>query len=354
MKETFAREKTENRRRDALVPFIIVAFSLLITGLHYATVPKIRSLHELYREFYYVPVLAGALAFGVKGALLSYLFSAVLYLSYVFTHWTGESGYEASRLLPFLFTGLFGVLAGLLVDRERRQRVQEEKYRSLAGTGQVAAAVIHDLKNPLIVILGFARRIQEGKGDAAASAREIIEAAGTMQRMVHGMLDFARAVNLELKEEDIRKVIHKACASCRAKAEEGGVVLSTVSPERPVQSSIDSFQLERAMVNILTNAIEASGPGQRVNVRIQPGRNHLRITVRDEGKGMDTETLDNLFVPFYTRKGSGTGLGMTIAKQVVEGHRGRIHVTSGIGKGTEVRIDLPYTIKDEKKRDRKL
>jgi signal transduction histidine kinase len=241
-----------------------------------------------------------------------------------------------------LFSGIFAFLAGFLVDRHRRLQKQFEKDRYLAGLGQAAAAIVHDLRSPLISILGFAKRVREGKGNISAATQVIEESAQSMQRIVDGVLDFARPIRLDIREEDIHGVVQRACDSCRIKAEERKVALSMELPSAPVHVEIDGFSLQRALVNLVNNAIEASADGRSVIVRTETEKNHVVIKVKDFGSGMDKETLENIFIPFYSKKASGTGLGMAIAKKVVEGHGGNIRINSQPGIGTEVMIKLPY------------
>lgn len=327
---------------------IIVTSTLFISYLHYSTIPEIYALHDIYIELYYIPALLGALLFGLRGAIMAYLLGAVLYLPYVFVSWTGIFLHEINRLLHFLLTGLFALLTGLLVDRERRNREQLEKERYLAGIGQVATTIVHDLKNPLITILAYARRIKEGKGSVDIAIDTITDAAQDMQKIVHDVLDFAKPIRLELKQEDIRDVINRACDFCKTKAEEKGVILSINFPAEPVNILIDSFHMERALTNLISNAIEASSKGQNITIKTVADKNYLSMRIKDQGSGMDKETLENMFIPFYTKKSGGTGLGMPIAKKVIEGHQGKIRVESQPGMGTEVTIELPYRLKIEK------
>lgn len=159
---------------------------------------------------------------------------------------------------------------------------------------------------------------------------------------MNDVLDFARPARLELKKEDMRDIIRHACDSCRIKAEQKGVVLSIDLSSDPVNKGIDSFHMERALMNLITNAIEASGREQRVSITLAADGSILMIRILDDGPGMEKETLENLFVPFYTKKRGGTGLGMSIAKKVIEGHAGKIRVNSTRGEGTVVTIELPY------------
>lgn len=322
----------------------IVAFTLIITYLQYSTIPSLQSLHDIYRSFYYIPVLLGAFLFGLRGAILIYLFVLVLYLPYIYISWTGIFIRETDRLLHISLQGVFAFLAGFIIDRDRRQRDLMEKERYLAGIGQVATTIVHDLKNPLITILGYARRILEGKGNINTAAQTISDAAQNMQKIVHDVLDFAKPVKLELKEEDIRNVIKRACDSCKTKAEGQGVDITIDLPADPVNISIDSFHLERAIVNLVNNAIEASHKGQNIAIVTVPEKNYLVVRIKDKGAGMDKEILQNIFIPFYTKKSGGTGLGMPISKKIIEGHKGKIHVDSQPKMGTEVTIRLPYQV----------
>jgi len=319
----------------------IVVSTLLITYLHHSIFRE-QSPHIVLEELYYIPLLFGALTFGLKGALLTYLFVSAFYLPYFFGGWATTFLSLFDRLLHLLFSGIFASLAGFLVDRHRRHQKQSEIDRYLAGLGQVAATIVHDLRNPLISILGFAKRIREGKGDISAATEVIEDSAQNMQRIVDGVLDFAKPIRLELKKEDIRSVIQRACGSCKIKAEESEVILSVDVPTDPVNMEIDSFNLQRAIINLINNAIEASPKGQRVIIRTETEKNHVGVKVKDFGSGMDRETLENIFVPFYSKKNRGSGLGMAIVKKIVDGHNGKIQVKSRPGLGTEVLIKLPY------------
>ena len=247
----------------------------------------------------------------------------------------------ADRILHLLFSGIFAFLAGFFVERMKRQQKEAERNRYLSNLGQVAATIVHDLKNPLITILGFTRRIKEGKGNIDTAAEAITESAQNMQKIINNVLDFSKPVQLELIEEDIRSVIEQASDACKAKAEDKGITLSLDVPDTPVIAAVDSFNMQRAVINLINNAIEASGKGRDVKIAVASRKRRIAITIKDQGSGMDSETVENIFFPFYSKKSSGTGLGMAIAKKIVDGHNGRILIRSQTGKGTEVEIELP-------------
>lgn len=290
----------------------------------------------------YIPVLLGALLFGLKGAILTYLFTLVLYLPYIYATWTGIFIFEADRLLHLSLQGVFAFFAGFFIDRDRRHREQLEKERYLAGIGQVSTTIVHDLKNPLITILGFTKRIREGKGDIDSSTQVITESAQQMQKIVNDVLDFAKPIQLKIKEEDIRNVINRAYESCKTKADGQKVNIVVNLPADPVNIPMDSFYLERSIVNIINNAIEASHEGQDITIVTVPEKNYFIITIKDKGSGMDKETLNNIFTPFYTKKSGGSGLGMPISKKIIAEHKGKIYIDSQPEIGTEVTIRLPF------------
>lgn len=328
----------------------IVTLILIITYLHYSTVPRLHSLHDIYRAFYYIPALFAAFLFGLKGAFLTYLLILVLYVPYIYISWTGIFVLEADRLLHLLLQGLISIFAGFFIDRDRRQRDLVEKEQYLAGIGQVATTIVHDLKNPLITILGFTRRIREGKGNIDTATQAITESAQQIQRIVNDVMDFAKPIKLELKEENIRNVINRAYDSCKIKAEGQGVNITIDLPADPVNIAIDSFHLERAIVNLINNAIEASHKGQNIEIVTASEKNYLVIRIKDKGSGMDRETLQNIFIPFYSKKSGGTGLGMPISKKIIEEHKGKIHVDSKPDQGTEVTIRLPCRLTGKKEK----
>ena len=328
-------------KRKTLYIIFIAASASFITYLHYSTIESIHALHDIYRELYYLPLLVGALAFGLRGAILTYLLVSFLYLPYIAQTWTGTIFFETKRVLFLLLSGIFSFLAGYLMDRDSKRKKEMEKERYLAGLGQVSSAIVHDLKNPLLTIEGFAKRIQEGKGNVNTAIQAIIDSADVMQKIVRDVLDFARPIQLELKEENAAYVIKKACELCTGKAEEREVTILTEIPDVPVTINLDRFQMQRALANIISNAIEASGRGQSVSVGADPKEDSLSITIRDDGAGMDKETRESLFIPFFTKKSTGTGLGMPMAKKIIEGHNSKIDIMSNLGKGTQVIVRLP-------------
>lgn len=319
---------------------LIVLLPFVITSMHF-WLSDAESPPIVLEEIYYIPLFLGILRFGLKGALWSYGIVSLAYAPFFFGIWTTSSLAFLDRFLHLLFSGIFAFLAGFLIDRERQQRRQSEKDRYLAGIGQMATTIVHDLKNPLITILAFSKRIQEGKGNVDKAVHAIWDSAQNMQKIVESTLDFARPIQLDIKEEELKGIIDKVVQTCKTKAEESGVKLSVQIPTVSMKIATDPHHMERALMNLLANSIEASRAGQDVVISAENKGPHLVIRIKDHGTGMDKETLENIFVPFYTKKKKGTGLGMPIAKKIVESHSGKLMILSRTGQGTEFVIHLP-------------
>jgi signal transduction histidine kinase len=313
----------------------------LISWWHYSAAHDPVS-HSVLEELYYIPLLLASMKFGLKGAILTYALVSTLYISHIATVWTGTTITLINKLQHLLFSGVFAFLAGFFVDRERKHRKQLEKEQYLAGIGKVATTIVHDLKNPLITILGFAKRIKEKKGNMDNAVQAILDSAENMQRIVDDVLDFAKPARLALEEEDVRIVVSRASQTCLTKAQEKNIKLMSHMPTNPAKTAIDAFQMERALVNLICNAIDASGTGEAINILLSHGQDYLAIRIRDHGVGMDKETIKNMFTPFYSNKNNGTGLGMPIAQKIIEAHQGDIFIDSEPDIGTEVTIKLPY------------
>jgi len=324
----------------------IVTLTALITYLHFGTMQQF-SPDVVLEELYYLPLLLGVLRFGLKGAIATWLFVSAAYLPFFFGAWTATFPVFIDRILHLVFTGVFTTAACFLAERERKNRKQAERERYLAGIGQVATVIVHDLKNPLISILGFARRIREGKGNITQGAQTIEDSAQNMQRIVDSVLDFAKPLQLDLKEADIRDTIRRAGESCRTKAEARGVTLTMHVPAAPATVAIDGFHLERSLINLIDNAVDASSRESQVHITVATARNEIVVTIKDQGAGMDRKTLANLFMPFYTTKNEGTGLGMPISRKVIEAHAGTLGINSKLGVGTEAEIRLPNRTRND-------
>jgi signal transduction histidine kinase len=317
----------------------IIFLTLLPTALHFTAMRELSS-YVVFEEFYYLPLLLGALRFGLTGAIVTWLFVSTAYLPFFLAPWSMGLPAYFDKSLHLILSAVIALVVGVLIDRERRNNLQAVRNQYLAGIGRVSTVIVHDLKNPLISITGFARRISEGKGDSVQAARTILESAHIMQRIVDEVLDLAKPMQLELTNCDVRNTVTLAVEICRTKAAERGVTLEVMLQDDPIIISIDTVQVERALVNLIDNAVEATPGGGEVIIAAGLDKRGSFVTIKDYGEGMDSETLAHLFEPFYTTKSGGTGLGMPIARKIFVEHGGSLVISSKRGVGTEATVRL--------------
>lgn len=147
--------------------FLITA---LTTYLHFATMHRF-SPHIVFEELYYLPLLLGVLRFGLQGAFAVYLFVSAAYLPFYFPPWSTTFQEYADRTLHLALTAIIAATVGFLVERERKNRFLAEKERYLAAIGRVATVIVHDLKNPLIAILGLPGASRKGRATRSRRRR---------------------------------------------------------------------------------------------------------------------------------------------------------------------------------------
>lgn len=254
-----------------------------------------------------------------------------------------------------------GVLIGLTLffkDLTRVEQLEErERLRDrLATLGEMAAAIAHEVKNPLAsieVMAGVLRRQLADRPDVMETLGDIIKESKMANAIVVEVLEFVRPIRLQVDQIDVREVIH---AAVEALDENAGVVRVSVAPDVP-QLTGDSSQLRQLFTNLMTNALEAmegttSDPWVEIRVTlipedVEPGATgrplpaQVRIEVRDNGPGISEEVMERIFSPFFTTKPKGTGLGLSIVRKVVDAHDGIIDATSAPGRGTTFRVTLP-------------
>ena len=213
----------------------------------------------------------------------------------------------------------------------------------LAAIGQVAAAVGHELRNPLGVLTNSLYLIRTAlpSGDTARIERHLATAdreIGAAVVIVEGLLDFARQSEPELDEFDLDDLVDEALSVAAPPA---GVDVARRRLDDLGGVRGDRQQLRQVLLNLLTNAYAAiDGEGVIMIDAVADGR-RVEIRVSDTGVGMDEETMNHIFDPFYTRKAKGIGLGLAVSRRIVEAHGGTIAVRSAPGEGTTFAVRLP-------------
>lgn len=246
-------------------------------------------------------------------------------------------------------TGDYGYAEVSLDVTERRKLARElEHAERLAAIGRIAAGMAHEINNPLAVIhasLNYvtevATRFEDPElGECLRDMNLAVERIGSFVRHVVG---FARHEPPRLTDASLSDALDIAFRMVRPRARARGVMVD-VSGVGEVRIPHDPTRLSQALLNLLSNAVDAAaGGGREVHVRALRDPDGVRIQVDDNGAGIDPAILGRLFEPFATTKayGQGTGLGLAIARQIVDDHGGRIEITPLEGGGTRAEIALP-------------
>ena len=162
-----------------------------------------------------------------------------------------------------------------------------------------------------------------------------------IQKTLNELLTYARPKPAQFAPADLRATVEHSVHLARQHSLSKAIVIELHNPAKMPPVEHDAAQIEQMLVNLVLNAIQAIADAGRIDVTLQETSGAAKITVRDNGRGIPPEQLPNIFRPFFTTKGHGTGLGLSLAKRIVEAHGGTIEVSSVVKEGTEFAITLP-------------
>ena len=254
---------------------------------------------------------------------------------------------------PLAINGSRGLIVTLVdvteaAESERDLRRQE----SLAAVGQATAQVAHEIRNPLGSIrLGVAMLRDNVTDDEGLNTIDLVERGiKHLNKLVVDVAQFSRRKALESSDVDLHELINRSLELVADKIKENDTVVKKKLTEQRIVGHWDPDQLRQVLVNVIGNAIDASPKHAPISIstdvvtldgaEVVTSR-RARLTIADQGKGVDSATLERIFEPFFSTKKRGTGLGLAIVKQIVEQHGGTIGVESEVAKGTRFTIDLP-------------
>jgi len=260
--------------------------------------------------------------------------------------------------LSISIMGLIFVVLLLIVHKAERiieQRAQEQREleeqlhqaEHLAALGEMVAGVSHEIKNPLGIIQSTAELLGEAS-DASESQKRlsgvITEESSRLNRIVTEFLDFARPQMPNLKECYLEEIILKNLSFLRPEMEKKGILVSDNLNGRSLRMRADHELLYRALLNIFINAIQSMKDPGTINVKVEEEKDTYRIEIEDAGCGITQEKQKKIFNPFFTTKETGSGLGLSIVRKIIEGHEGTIGIESREDAGTKVTLQLPRKI----------
>ena len=242
----------------------------------------------------------------------------------------------------------------MLRDLRQVRDLEEQVRRSekLAAVGRLAAGVAHEVRNPLSSMRGLARFLSKSFDEQSREAeylKVMVEEIDRLNRVISGLLDFARPRNPDLKPVRLNEIARHTSDLITDDARHQSVSLrEDMSPENPLVMA-DRDQLIQAMLNVLLNAVEAMPDGGRMTVSTQVRDGNALFSVEDSGPGIPPEDRSRLSDPFFTTKKKGTGLGLALVARIVEAHGGRLMFGGEPGLGARVVFFLPLAQETEEK-----
>ncbi|MBA2341572.1 MAG: sensor histidine kinase [Pyrinomonadaceae bacterium] len=358
-----------NKRHSAKLQAAGIAIVILsVTALHLITPLDRITLHEIYQRLYYIPIIAAAVLFGMRGGFGAALFASLAYIPHISLHWQHRNfDYSLNQYAEIILFNVIGIVTGVLSDRSRRARARTERtaeelqkaYAELRQTfeqllqaerltslGELSAAVVHEVRNPLGSIKGAVEILEDAlppdnpRREFADIAKREVE---RLDRLVGEFLHFARPPKPAVAPADVNEIVRSVATLTEQRAATQNVrVELSLAPDLPLLM-IDAEQIKQVLLNLTINALQAMPGGGRIMLRtFSANGDGVAIEVEDEGGGVDTAIALRIFDPFFTTKEKGVGLGLSIAYKIAAQHGGSLSVSNS-ERGATFKLQFPST-----------
>jgi len=220
-----------------------------------------------------------------------------------------------------------------------------ELSRRLAAIGRLTAGVGHEVKNPINAIVVHLELMRTKLGDADHRAMrhlEVIESEiQRLDRVVQTLVDFSRPVELQLKEQDMRRIVSGVLMLASAELETRDIQVQSDLPDHPVLAKVDADLLKQALLNVVLNGAQAMSEGGKLRVSLAEDGRMALLSIHDQGAGIPPDVRDKIFDLYFTTKKDGSGIGLAMTYRIVELHNGSIEVESDATHGTTFILRFP-------------
>ena len=348
---------------------------LVITVLHYRTGSQHPWGHDVLRRLYYLPILFAAFSGGLRGGVTLSVFASLVYLPHAFTSLLVQDPADAlEKGLEILLYNIVAVVAGLLVDRERREREQQERLAArlgdalaeqrrieaqliragkLGALGEMTAGIAHEIKNPLHALKGTAEILRDAVPEGVPERRMLelhIAEIDRLDQTADRFLSFARPIPAHRRPVEPESLVGRVVSLVSTQARQEGVETVVASGGAAVLPKVmaDPDLLVQLLLNIALNGVQAMAPGGggtltfSLGEEAQGGKEYVRVRVANTGPPIPEENLERIFDPFHTTKDGGTGLGLSICSRIADEHEGTLAVRNlPAGGGVEFSLSLP-------------
>jgi signal transduction histidine kinase len=342
----------------------MIAGILLLASSHWLIGGPDKHLNNLLYNLNFIPILVGGMLLGWRTAVFATLLTLAAEMPHLWTYWPRDDVYRMDQIFETFASGIGGVAVGLLASKERRQRAKLEhttreletvnqemrdnmerltKAERMYAVAQLSASLAHEIRNPLASISGAAGILNRGNA-SAENERECLEViekeSNRLNKLLAIFLTVARPRAPRFQSTDLAAVIDSTIALARHSGEAAGVEFRRIVDGILPEVQCDSEQLKQVLLNLLMNAVHATGNGA-IDLEAYARDNTAFILVRDEGSGIPKDQEDRIFEPFFTTKPNGSGLGLAIASKIIEQHGGLLSARNTPGKGLTMVLQLP-------------
>ena len=352
-------EKEQNLRifSDPLAVGIIIGVIAATTAAHYFTPHSEHYLHGIYRRVYYIPIIIAAFQFGLGEALAAAAIVTGLYVPHAFFARFHDPGTTTEKVLEIVLYFAIALVTGIMQSRlkkevdKRRQMEQALRLKErLTSLGELSAGFAHEVRNPVGSIKGAAQLLLEyfPKDDSKRKLVELLaRESDRLEDTVGKFLAFARpsiSVNTSL---GLKPLISDSVQLLKNHPDCGGKDIALSLPDNRIITAGDPTLLKQVFFNIGLNAIQAMDKGGSLAIGVEQRDNMWTVTFEDNGRGIDSDSLERIFDPFYTTRDGGTGLGLAMSYRIIQEHGGEISVESRKGEGSKFTVFLPASPKPE-------
>src|ERR1035438_2094448 len=228
-------------------------------------------------------------------------------------------------------------------------RTQMSRAEHLATLGELAAGLAHEIRNPLAGIAGVIEIISRdlpSTSPARAVVKDVRLEVAQINRILTDLLETARPHPPQICRSNINTTVEHAVMLARQQVFSKPIKIDLQPAQELSEVEHDSDQIHQVLLNLLLNGVQAIEGDGTIRVDLGSRGDFVTIDVTDSGRGISPQNLPNIFRPFFTTKGNGTGLGLSLARRIVEEHHGRIEVSSIVGKGSKFTVLLPFQAPD--------
>ena len=233
----------------------------------------------------------------------------------------------------------FHELVTKLKEKEKELEAQVELNQRLSQLGEMSAGISHELRNSMSVISGYAKLLGKKVDESnKPTVDSIVAEINSMDRVISELLAFAKPAVLHTERADLNNIINESVETVIAGND--AVNISINAPEI-VFVRADDVLLRQAISNILINSIDALPSGGNIEIELSRFSDKAKLSIRDNGPGIPEEIVPKIFLPFFTTRQDGVGLGLALVQKIIGGHGGSIEVVSKEGEGTAFLITIP-------------